>query len=132
MFFAKKSFKWSCNEFWAIYCDVSLKFGNLSYLFKKVGFTLKISKCILVHCVICLDKDWFIKKSNQNSKMNSLYQISSKMLHSTKVIILVGEKKKRWPGWDLNSRPPCYKSKVLTITPRILHNESVFFFSVIR
>ena len=40
-------------------------------------------------------------------KMNSLYQISSKMLYSTKVIILVGKKEKRWPGWDLNSRPPC-------------------------
>ena len=46
-------------------------------------------------------------KKKYFSKMNSLYQISSKMLHSTKVIILVEKKEKRWPGWDLNSRPPC-------------------------
>ena len=36
-------------------------------------------------------------------KMNSLYQISSKMLHSTKVIILVEKKEKRWPGWAVRS-----------------------------
>ena len=46
----------------------------------------------------------------------------SKMLHSTKVIILVEKKKKkRWPGWGLNSRPPHEKVRVLTITPWIIH-----------
>ena len=51
------------------------------------------------------------------------------MLNSTKVTILVGKKEKSWPGWDLNSRPPCRKSKgkVLTNTPWNLYDESVFF-----
>ena len=46
-----------------------------------------------------------LKNSSKHSiiKMNLLYQIRSKMLHGSKVIILVGKKR----GWDLNSRPPC-------------------------
>jgi hypothetical protein len=38
-------------------------------------------------------------------KMNSLYQISSKMLHSTKVIILVEKKRKEvaWLGFKLTT-----------------------------
>ena len=37
--------------------------------------------------------------------MNSLYQIRSKMLHSTKVIILVGKKRKEvaWLGFELTT-----------------------------
>ena len=63
---------------------------------------------------------------NYVNKMNSLYQIRSKMLHGTKVIILVAKKqKKRWPGWDSNSQPSYQKSKVLTITPGILHDKSL-------
>ena len=55
--------------------------------------------------------------SIKQAKGHSLYQISSKMLHGLKVITLVEKKEKRWPGWDLNSRPPIQKSNVLTITP---------------
>ena len=38
-------------------------------------------------------------------KMNSLYQIRSKMLHSTKVIILVEKKRKEvaWLGFELTT-----------------------------
>ena len=38
-------------------------------------------------------------------KMNSLYQIHSKMLHSTKVIILVEKKRKEvaWMGFELTT-----------------------------
>ena len=45
----------------------------------------------------CLQID---QKTNEIlTKMNSLYQIhSKKMLHSTKVIILVEKNEKRWPG----------------------------------
>ena len=32
------------------------------------------------------------------------------------IIAFEGKKEKRWPGWDLNSRPPW-----------ILHDESIFF-----
>ena len=36
--------------------------------------------------------------------MNSLYQIRSKMLHGTKVIIFVGEKKEvAWLGFELTT-----------------------------
>ena len=38
-------------------------------------------------------------------KVNSLYQVSSKMLHSTKIIILVGKKRKEvaWLGFELTT-----------------------------
>ena len=36
-------------------------------------------------------------------KMNSLYQISSKMLHSTKVILSVEKKEVAWLGFELTT-----------------------------
>ena len=41
-----------------------------------------------------------------STKMNSLYQIRSKMLHGTKVIILVGKKIEKeviWMGYELTT-----------------------------
>ena len=42
---------------------------------------------------------------NNVAKMNSLYQTRSKMLHGTKVIILVGKKRKEvaWLGFELTT-----------------------------
>ena len=42
---------------------------------------------------------------NNVAKMNSLYQTRSKMLHGTKVIILVGKKEKEvaWLGFELST-----------------------------
>ena len=56
-------------------------------------------------------QNWVIKTpsvclKNNFSKMNSLYQIRSKMLHGTKVIILVEkkiEKEVTWLGFELTT-----------------------------
>ena len=61
------------------------------------------------------------------TKMNSLYQIRSKMLQGTKVIILVEkvEKEVAWLGLELTTF--ILEVEVLTITPWILHGKSIFF-----
>ena len=43
------------------------------------------------------------EKRTKRTKMNSLYQMHSKMLHSTKVIILVEKKKVAWLGFELTT-----------------------------
>ena len=66
-------------------------------------------------------------------KMNSLYQIRSKMLHGTKVIILVEkkvEKEVAWLGLELTTF--ILEVEVPTITPWILHGKSIFVLSIIK
>ena len=82
---------------------LELKLNKLKHVLIKSIFFLTKKANLITLLVIILSKS-FLKSV---TKTNSLYQISSKMLHSTKVIILVEKKEKRWPGWDLNSRPPC-------------------------
>ena len=50
-------------------------------------------------------KVYFANVLTTSVKMNSLYKISSKMLHSTKVIILVEKERKEvaWLGFELTT-----------------------------
>ena len=59
-------------------------------------------------------------QTNLVTKMNSLYQIRSKMLHGMKVIILVEKNRKRG---DLTT----FILEVETITPWILHDKLLLF-----
>ena len=60
---------------------------------------------VTVHKSVETIRENTVLRSRVCTKMNSLYQICSKMLHSTKVIILVEKKGKEvaWLGFELTT-----------------------------